>query len=78
MRWILSNYDFVCPVLCFLFCLIHFIVQCVHAKKLNKKITALCEKCGMPVVEGETHDCVELDEAQLKLLSEFIASLTKR
>lgn len=37
-----------------------FIVELVKARKLNKTITKLCDKCNMPVYEGEDHECFEL------------------
>lgn len=70
MRWILSNLDLICPLLCFVYCIIHTVVQCIGACKLNKKITSLCEKCGSPVVEGDSHECDERKKVLLKSLSD--------
>lgn len=52
----LENFDVILCIICFF---AHLVVSIVHAIKLNKKITALCEKCGSPVVEGVKHDCSE-------------------
>lgn len=68
-------YDLIGPLLCFVFCLINSIVEFVRSKKLNKKIVAICDKCGVPVLEGDTHECKKLSEEQLVLLSRFLASL---
>lgn len=70
MRWILSNLDLICPFLCFVYCIVHTVLQCVASIKLNKKITSLCEKCGVPVVEGENHVCDQKRKVLLKSLSD--------
>lgn len=68
--------DSLCTLLCLIFCVLHSIVSFVNTHKLNKRVTALCDKCGSPVIEGESHDCV-LNTTQLKALSAFVAELKK-
>lgn len=68
--------DSLCALLCFVFCVVHSIISIFNARRLNKRISALCDKCGSPVIEGESHDCV-LNTTQLKALSAFVAELKK-
>lgn len=70
--------DILCPVLCFAFCLVHSIISSIQSHKLNKRILALCERCGAPVVEGERHECPELTSDQLSALVEFVNSMYVR
>lgn len=70
MHWIIANFDWLLPLFCFSYCIFHTIVSCVNAVKLNKKITSLCEKCGLPIVENEEHSCDEKRKLLLKSLSD--------
>lgn len=83
MRWIIANFDWLCPLLCFTFCFLHSLFEVFRARSLNKKIAYLCDKCMLPVVEGEKHDCTEkrkfllqsLSDKDITTLSAFVDSL---
>ncbi|UPW40993.1 hypothetical protein [Sigmofec virus UA08Rod_5838] len=66
--------EFICPVLCAIFCIVHFIVEAILAHRQNKKIEKLCEKCGFPIYEDVSHNCA-LTSEQLQKLVEFVSSL---
>lgn len=70
-------YDLFCTLVCVCFCVGHFIVSLVNAKRMNKKITSICEKCGVCLTDGEEHDC-ELSSSQLKALTSFVLSLKNK
>ncbi|UPW41621.1 hypothetical protein [Peromfec virus RodF8_38] len=53
---------------------VHFLVTLVFSIKNNRKITKLCDKCNIPIVEGEEHDC-SLSSEQLLKLVDFVKSL---
>lgn len=61
-------------LLCILFCFIHTISSVIHARLTGKKITALCNLCGSPLLENEEHSC-SLSSTQLHALTAFVASL---
>lgn len=69
--------DWICPLLCLIFCLIHTIGQWIHAVKLGKKIDSVCEKCGSPVISDEEHTC-SLSNTQLKALTAFVMALKEK
>ena len=70
----MSVYEIVCLCVCGLFCFFNCLCGFIRAAKTDKKITKLCEKCGVPVLEDEKHEC-PLSEEQLTALTVFLASL---
>lgn len=67
-------YDYICAAVCLFTCAFHLIHSVVSSLKLNKRIDKLCEKCGMPVVEGEEHLC-SLTPEQLDKIVALVVSL---
>lgn len=63
---ILSNIEIVCICVC----IVHFFFDIIKSLILNKRISALCLKCGAPVVDGEKHDCDVKRKVLLKSLSD--------
>lgn len=55
-------YDFICPLLCFVFCFINSLFEFIRSKKLNKKIVSICEKCDAPLYANNSHECKKLTE----------------
>lgn len=53
----MSYLEFICPVICGFFCIIHFIIGLISSKKNNKKIDYICKNCLTPVSRGEEHEC---------------------
>ncbi|QXN75100.1 hypothetical protein [Microvirus mar26] len=70
----MQYFEILCPSICFVVCLIHSVIQLVVSHKTGKKITSLCEKCGLPVLDDEVHKC-SLSPEQLSKLVDFVASL---
>lgn len=66
--------EYICPIVCFVVCILHSIIQSIFSKIQGKKIDKLCEKCGLPVYDGFSHDC-SLSVEQLQKLFEFVSSL---
>lgn len=50
--------EYLCTGLCCLFCLTHTVFSLINVFKQNKRIDYLCDKCGFPVYDGETHKCI--------------------
>lgn len=74
--WLFEYMEYICPLLCFVFCVVHSIISCLIARSQGKKIDRLCNKCGQPVIGGETHTCdpelLSLLQSQRLLLDRFI------
>lgn len=70
----MSFYEIICACVCGIVCLVNCLCTTIRAHKTDKKITKLCEKCGVPIVEDEAHSCV-LNAEQLIALEHFVASM---
>ncbi|WGL31148.1 hypothetical protein [Dipodfec virus UOA04_Rod_751] len=66
--------DYICPAICCVFCIIHFIVGLINSKLQNKKIEKICDKCLTPLVEGEKHEC-SVSTGALCELAEYITKI---
>lgn len=85
MRFLLENWDYVCPCLCFILCLLHSIVTAIVSARQSKKIEKLCDKCGMPVYSDMSHICIvnsngqpiDISNSQLVTLADVISGVKK-
>lgn len=64
----------ICEIVCIVVCLAHAVIGWLRGRSTDKKISALCDKCGMPVIDGVKHDC-ELSAEQLEKLVNFVKSI---
>lgn len=58
---------------CLIICALHIITELIVSAISHKKIERICSKCLAPIVEGESHDC--LNNEQLQALTSFIKTL---
>lgn len=78
------NYlEYICPIVCFVVCVLHSLVEGVVMSKQNKRIDKLCEICGLPIYDSIDHVCQtpvfklasSLSNDELSIVCKFIEYL---
>lgn len=73
---LLNYFEYICPLVCFVVCVLHSIVEGFLVSKQNKKIDKICDKCLSPVESGVKHECdpevLQMLESQKLILDHYI------
>lgn len=61
--------------ICLGLCSLHFLVEFLFSLFQGRRISKLCNKCHMPVIDNSAHYCAPLNESQLNKLVDFVKDL---
>ncbi|AXF52084.1 MAG: hypothetical protein [Microviridae sp.] len=68
------DFSWILEAVCCVACILHAVIGVIRSRVTDKKLNALCLKCGMPYDDTKKHDC-ELDTNQLEALAKFVESV---